>query len=228
MTRPTSEQIRAIYEGIDEMPGLKLDLEGWNYNGPVFEALIAHIRPETIIEVGCWKGASVNHMAGLCSRYGLHPVIYAVDVFVGTADGGISPEEANLLPDGQARKPTLYQQFLYNMWRQGFDEAVVPVWNLSSNAAKTMLAQELKADLIYIDASHDEDNVYADIAAYWPLLSERGVMFGDDWKGYAGVRAAVRRFSREHNEPFILNDWKWVFRAPWLTPQKPEPQDEVP
>jgi NAD(P)-dependent dehydrogenase (short-subunit alcohol dehydrogenase family) len=38
-------------------------------------------------------------------------------------------------------------------------------------------------DLIYVDGSHDYDDVAADLAAYRPLVRPGGVMFGDDYCG---------------------------------------------
>jgi predicted O-methyltransferase YrrM len=47
------------------------------------------------------------------------------------------------------------------------------------------------AQLIYIDGSHEYEDVKADCRNYWPLLQEGGVMFGDDFD-WPTVAQAVR------------------------------------
>jgi len=54
------------------------------------------------------------------------------------------------------------------------------------------------ADLIFIDGNHDYDDVRADIANYFPLLSPGGIMFGDDF-AWAGVSKAVNEYALRHN-----------------------------
>jgi hypothetical protein len=44
---------------------LTLDLQGWASTHPIFEKTIETLRPELIVEVGTWKGASAVHMAKL-------------------------------------------------------------------------------------------------------------------------------------------------------------------
>ena len=42
-------------------------------------------------------------------------------------------------------------------------------------------ALNIQADLIYIDAAHDEENVYQDVIAWYPHLTLDGILCGDDW-----------------------------------------------
>ncbi len=67
----------------------------------------------------------------------------------------------------------------------------------------------LRADLIYIDGSHEEEDVYQDLLDYTPLVAPGGVIFGDDWS-WTGVRDAVTRYSRENNRPIEHVADKWV------------------
>ena len=56
-------------------------------------------------------------------------------------------------------------------------------------------------DFVYVDGSHDEEDVYADCVAWWDLLSDKGILAGHDWSmrsdGHPGVRRAVERFADE-------------------------------
>ena len=62
--------------------------------------------------------------------------------------------------------------------------------------ARWFAKENIKADLIYIDASHDYEDVRVDLEAYWPLLNEGGVIFGDDYNEHQwpGVVEAVNEF----------------------------------
>ena len=65
--------------------------------------------------------------------------------------------------------------------------------------------------MIYIDASHDEFDVYNDIKHYMRILNTNGVIFGDDYTSWGGVKAAVDRYSYENDlDVQLLEDNFWV------------------
>ena len=50
-------------------------------------------------------------------------------------------------------------------------------------------------DLVYIDAAHDYESVAADLAAWWPKVSDRGILAGHDFDAtHPGVVEAVTQF----------------------------------
>jgi cephalosporin hydroxylase len=53
-------------------------------------------------------------------------------------------------------------------------------------------------DLVYIDASHLEENVVADLEAWYPKVRAGGLLCGHDWGYYEGVEKAVHRFLTNH------------------------------
>ena len=64
-------------------------------------------------------------------------------------------------------------------------------------------------DFIYIDGSHDEEDVASDLRGYWGLLREGGVLFGDDYD-WPGVKAAVDRFAGDNGLRTELAGIQWV------------------
>jgi hypothetical protein len=67
----------------------------------------------------------------------------------------------------------------------------------------------IRADLIYLDGSHDYEDVACDIAAYRPLLTPGGVLFGDDYDTWVDVRQAVEGCG----DAFRVEDGRyWVLR----------------
>jgi predicted O-methyltransferase YrrM len=70
---------------------------------------------------------------------------------------------------------------------------------------------DVKADLIYIDGSHDEKDVYDDLSVYWDLLSPGGVVFGDDWP-WEQVSNAVKAFCADKGRAYQVHDINWLIQ----------------
>ena len=75
-------------------------------------------------------------------------------------------------------------------------DRITPIPTTSRIAARLIAQYGVKADLIYIDASHLYEDVQADLREYWPLVAPDGVLCGDDWT-WADVRRAVEDFAAE-------------------------------
>lgn len=181
---------RDIYENLELLPP---DPQGWGSEHRVFSDLVATTRPEVIIEVGTWKGASAITMAKACQSEGLNTKIYCVDTWLGAVefwtDFAHTPERNLMQKNGY---PSIYYQFLSNVVHAGLQDIIIPIPNTSAIATKILKAMGVKAQLIYIDGSHDYEDVKADIRAYRELLAPGGIMFGDDFKHFADVERAVK------------------------------------
>ena len=195
-----------IYEGI-EPSGIQ-EVPGWNSRRQVFSDLIREVRPTTIIEVGTWLGASAIHMALHCQKTNLQTKIWCVDTWLGSEEFWYSD-----LTDRDLRMrngyPQVYFDFLANVVQHGYQDVIVPVPATSLIAARVLASQGIVADLIYIDGSHNYDDVIADIRAYRPLLRSGGVMFGDDYE-WKDVRNAVLETLMPHEHM----DQHWIYRKP--------------
>lgn len=85
----------------------------------------------------------------------------------------------------------------------------------SIDGAKELQKRGVSPDIIYIDACHWEDEVYADLKAYFPLVKGHGVLCGDDWNWRdMSVKKAVTRFAKEYNLKLEVadNNWFWILR----------------
>lgn len=169
------------------------DRHGWGSDAPVFARLIAETRPRLLIEVGSWKGASAIHLADCAVALGLNTRVLCVDTWLGALEMWTDPADPTRYGSLKRRwgYPTVYEQFLANIVRAGHAQRIIPFPQTSLIAARWLTHQQIRADLIYIDASHDAQDVAADVAAYLPLLAPGGVLFGDDWDCWASVRAGV-------------------------------------
>ncbi|MFA6916657.1 MAG: class I SAM-dependent methyltransferase [Parachlamydiales bacterium] len=171
----TAEEIPEPYASTNDLP---FDGHGWFMNGDYIAATMSLYNPVIAIEVGAWLGSSTRFIA---ERLPAGGKLYAIDTWRG------SPNEPLHLRD--PRMPYLYQLFLSNVKHANLTNVIIPVRMESLEASKAMNVQ---ADFIYIDASHDETNVYNDILAWYPHVKEGGVMCGDDW-GWVSVQRGVIR-----------------------------------
>ena len=184
------EILRKKYRPYEEVELLPRRMVTWNSERVIFEELIRSIKPRRIIEVGSWLGGSAIRMAEICKRDGINAQIICVDTWLGGYDQIMSE-----LPQDdlccQAGYPGLYRQFVSNVIHAGFEKVIVPFPQVSIYAARFFARLNAKAELIYIDGSHERIDVLSDMGSYWPLTS--GVMFGDDI-AMPGVGPAVARF----------------------------------
>ena len=177
---------------------------------PTFQMMIEAVRPSLIIEVGTWRGNSAIYMAEHAKSLGLDTTIICVDTWLGGIEHGFgTPLNQYLL-----RKhgyPQLYFQFLANVMHRGHQDTIIPFPATSTIAARWFRYYGLKADLIYIDASHEYEDVKADLENYAECLSPRGYMFGDDYLTWPGVTQAVDEFALKRNGAFIGGPGKFIF-----------------
>jgi hypothetical protein len=206
------------YQDFDDS-GFELDLQGWGAERSILSELIDEIQPHLIIEVGSWKGASSIKMGLHIKTRRLNTKILCVDTWLGSIEHWEKKESQDpelyfryrslRLKNGY---PQLYYQFIYNVISNQLQDVIIPCPNTSLMASKWLARQSIRADLIYIDASHDEADAYHDISNYFNLLTNRGVIFGDDYNDAYGVKRAVARFMMSHDVEFSHNNGVWVIR----------------
>ena len=187
------------------------DTHGWGGNDPFFRTLIDEVKPKTIFEVGAWKGQSTINMAKHIKEQNLDCVIYSIDTWLGAVEfWELGDDSRNLhLKNGY---PQVYYQFLSNIVHNGVQDYVIPSPTTSTIAARYFAKKNMKADLIYIDGSHEEDDVYMDLKYYYPLLSEKGKIFGDDYnKNWPGLKKDVDKFAKEKSLTIKTKDRFWYY-----------------
>jgi hypothetical protein len=200
MTR--QDILAALWHGQDPFAGppdslRPADLQGWRSRHPFLEEVVVERRPGVIVEVGVWKGASVLYLAGLMAEHGVEGTVIAVDTWLGAVDHWADP---GLHAELRAEHgyPNLYRTFLSNVLHEGQAGRVVPLPLDSTNAAALMQMRGIAADVIHLDAGHEEASVAADLAAWWPVLRPGGMLIADDYDAeggrFPGVMRAVNAF----------------------------------
>ncbi len=169
-----------IYEAIDP---LKFDPSGYfACEGPLDTIFRSH-DIKTVVELGSWAGASTRFFG---FRVGKEGTVYAVDHWLGTP--------GHLGEQTDSRLPHIYQLFLSNIRDMGLSDRIVPLRMSTEEAAKAL--RHIQADLVYVDASRDTNQVYQDIMTWYAHLNEDGVMCGTEWRD-PGVKAGVNRAAKE-------------------------------
>lgn len=207
------EVLRALdipdpFEGF--RPVKESSIWGWNGDKPIFAQLIREKNPLLIVEVGSWLGMSTYTMGNTLKNIGSDAAIICVDTWLGSQEHWQNPDMRKHL-ELEHGFPTFYKSFLGNMLTNGLSDRVVPIPLPSLIAARWFKSIGLQADLIYVDGSHNEKDVYEDLCTYWELLAQGGFIFGDDWP-WVSVSNAVKRFCEEKNLHLRLQDIDWVIK----------------
>ena len=140
------------------------------------------------IEVGCWAGATTYFLS---DRF---TTVYAVDHWQGS-------ERLTDIANNVGNE-VVFETFCRNMG-QRLISTVVPLRGLSMFWS-SVWPECRKADLVFIDASHDYASVKADIAAWWPHVKAGGILCGHDYNTHGGVQKAVDDFGKDG---VIANVW---------------------
>lgn len=187
-----------------------------NYKSEVFDTIITNTRPKTIIEVGTWLGGSAFTMCKAIKKNKLQTKLYCVDTWLGSLE--FIDKTIGLLDDKKHADerdlelkngyPQIYYQFLSNVIHTNNKEIIIPVPNTSAIASRYFENNKIKAELTFIDGSHDREDVYSDLHNYYPLTSK--VLFGDDYH-WNGVKYALEDFCRDKKIRFeLLENNFWV------------------
>jgi hypothetical protein len=187
------------------------DRQGWGSEHAIFSVLMRKLRPAVIVEVGSWKGMSAINMARLRKSDASPFEIICVDTWLGSP--GLYTRKDDPFAESLRFKngyPQLYYTFLANVVAAGHSDVVTPLALPSTLAAQVLADFGVKADLIYIDAAHDYKSVADDLESFWPLLSDDGALFGDDYVTWPGVTRAANEFSAKVQRPLYGSLGKFV------------------
>lgn len=149
---------------------------------PVIHKLVAMTDAKKVCEIGSWVGESTSHWANAIKDNG--GKVVSVDWFKGNIGTGL---------DTIANTVDVYEIFISNMVELGIRD-MVEVFHMESVEAVKFINDE-SMDIVFIDASHDYENVSKDISAWYPKVRRGGIICGHDCE------------SKEWDEAFIHTDY---------------------
>jgi hypothetical protein len=223
-------QLVSPYAGFDPAIVPRKDVV-WTLAGPLLD-LIREIRPKVYVEAGVWLGTSFIAVTKELKALGLHDSYsIAIDTWLGALEFMCARNRHDLDSSRNLNPrfgyPSVYYHFLSNIVSAGIASQVVPIAQTSQLGAKYLIAKGIKAEVVYIDGSHEYDDVKADLLLYWHVLDHsnpNSAIVGDDltWKG---VKRAVDEFVALYCQSSYDSgaEAKWWLRSKQCTKVPPPP-----
>lgn len=173
------------------------NINGWFDFNRFYDSVIDRLPNDFIfVEVGVWKGKSISYFVVESINKNKRGQIYAVDHWLGS-------EEHQ--KDSWAHDPAVdYENGLYNEYCHNISpirEHITDIRDTSFNASNHFADGSL--DAIFIDASHDYDNVFQDLLCWKSKLKKEGIIAGHDYD-WPTVKMAVNNFANQNNL-FVAN-----------------------
>jgi hypothetical protein len=175
-------------------------IEGWFQFYNIYNRAVEAAGPtgSHFVEVGAWKGKSAAYLATTIVNSGKQIQFDVVDTWRGS-------NEVYHQADPMVIADTLYEHFLNNM--KPVEGYYNPIRGLSTVVAQQYADNSL--DMVMLDASHDYENVKADILAWLPKVKPGGVLAGDDYqRDFSGVMQAVD----EQFPGCQIENGSWIYR----------------
>ena len=191
------------------------DYPGWFAFHDVYDRAVAQLGRDGahFVEVGCWEGRSAAYMGVNIVNSGFDIRFDCVDTWEG------SKEHVD-----EAEKAELYDKFVDGMSNFNGELDYRVIRKESTVAAADYADKSL--DFVFLDASHEPENVAADIEAWLPKIQPDGVLAGDD-VAWEGVRMALLRNGLGLPEaPLVMSGGvykSWILtpkatQQEWITP----------
>ena len=159
--------------------------ENWFSYPNLYKRVVSEAKDgDVFVELGAWKGRSTSCLAVEIANSKKDITLYVIDTWEGSVEHVGNSEETSL--------PTLYETFLNNM--KPVEEYFIPIKLSSDEASKKFKDSSL--DFVFLDASHEYEDVKNDINNWLPKVRNGGILAGHDYyvdryDFFPGVKQAV-------------------------------------
>jgi len=187
--------------------------KSWGSTSTLFSRLIDSVKPQSIVELGSWKGTSAIHITQHAVRHHPGVAVLCVDTWLASNPALWKIKQFRESVLTQQIERSQYAQFLFNVLYSGFEKQILPFRNTSSFALQLMRACRVRVDFVYVDAGHSECEVASDLAGAWEIVQAGGIIVGDDFTSrFPGVLQAVNRFAKLQGVRPTIEGQKWWIR----------------
>jgi len=188
----------SIYDNLELM---EEDVQGWSRDDSIFLNLFTELKPSVVVEIGSWKGYTAIKMAEAVKELKLNCKIYCIDTWLGAAEFHTNLADTKtrnlLMKNGY---PQIYYQFLSNIVHRGFQNVVIPIPNSSLIGSRILRYHKIYPDFVYIDGSHEYEDVKLDINNFYNLAKKNSYILVDDYESsFVGVKKAIDEFCQRNN-----------------------------
>jgi len=181
-------------------------------------------RPLVIIEAGVfWGGTSIRMGERVKAKVPDMPhlqdsVVISIDTWLGDLHmwGDAKWKEGALNPSFLG--PSDFVCFTGAVRRSKVQDMIIPIRLPSNMGARLLYHSGILADLIYVDGSHDYQDVMNDLLQFSHLLAPCGILFGDDYH-IGDVKAAVNDFASTnhmHVESIFMREHEGARQHGWV------------
>tara|TARA_Y100000004_G_scaffold166817_1_gene198863 strand:+ start:318 stop:890 length:573 start_codon:yes stop_codon:yes gene_type:complete len=173
-------------------------IEGWFDFEEVYERMVdTFVDKARFVEVGSWKGKSAAFLAEKIITSEKNIKVDCVDTWEGSAEH-TNPNSAWYEEQIVNNPNYLYFEFIKNT--RPVEDVITPIKASSKEAAE--IYEDRSLDFVFLDASHDYENVLIDLTIWYPKIKKGGYIGGHDYGGenFAGVDEAVNEFFKYNVE----------------------------
>lgn len=183
------------------------DVPGFFDSDLMYKLAVKSFTDESIfVEIGSWMGKSTSCLGQLVKESQKEIKIYAVDTFEG------SEEHTEIIKDIKSNSSSLLEIFKTHISLCEVDDIINPIQGRSLDVVSQF--EDESIDFIFIDASHDYENVLADITAWYPKLKPGGLIAGDDYTAcWNGVMKAVDEYFKDKTVFFLNGNLNYPYSA---------------
>jgi hypothetical protein len=151
-------------------------IHGWCNFQSLYQEMVQKANDNShFVEIGSWKGKSASYMCVEIINSKKKIKFDCVDTWKGSEEH----QKGGDFEDKDIINGTLFETFTNNM--KPVEGVYNPIRLPSLEAAK--LYEDESLDFVFIDASHDYENVKADVLAWLPKIKSGKFLAGDDYKG---------------------------------------------
>jgi hypothetical protein len=213
----------------DGMPSMNCEGFPWSITDQQLTSVIDPVIKDTnrslvIIEAGVfWGGTSIRMAEYVKMHIPEKPhlkdsTVISIDTWLGDlhmwGDKNWKAGALNPLFSG----PTDFGCFVGAVRRSSAQDSIIPLRLPSGLGARLLYHHGVLADLIYVDGSHDYQDVMMDLLQFYHLLTPCGILFGDDYH-VPPVAAAVNKFASNHKlqlETIFMREREGAKQIGWV------------
>lgn len=165
-------------------------IHGWfDYHGLYHQTVKNADDGQHFVEIGVWKGASAAFMGVEILNSGKQITFDGIDSFEGSAEHG---DIENFYEETKENLKPLIDRNIINLI-QGYSHEIVSQYKDNS------------IDFLFLDASHEYEDVKRDIQMWLPKVKSGGIFAGHDYHpDWSGVISAVDEMFGKQNV-FTIN-----------------------
>lgn len=150
----------------------------------LYDKVLSLPKDAVIVELGSWLGRSAVVLAqALINKKDLDGIIFCIDTWYNefAKKQGIKEDPFEIFK----RNVFPYPLISYSLCRS---------WEAAEKVDNDIV------DMIFIDASHEYEDVAKDLQDWYPKMKKGAVFCGHDFRKGNDVERAVREFAKKHNK----------------------------